>query len=59
MPTDLAKDYDKLKDAVLKWYLLSADGFKRHFRPTKPKTGDSNFHETSLWRPFPSVKYFC
>ena len=60
MPADPANDHDKLKDdALLKWYLLSADGFKRQFHPTKPETGDSNFRETSLWRQLPFVKYFC
>jgi len=28
MPAEQANDYDKLKDALLKRYLLSADGFK-------------------------------
>jgi len=41
MPADQANDYDKLKDALLKRYLLSADGFKRRFRTAKPETGET------------------
>jgi len=32
-----AGDYDRLKDALLKRYLLSADGFKKLFRTAKPE----------------------
>ena len=41
MPAEQANDYDKLKDALLKRYLLSADGFKRRFRSAKPETGET------------------
>jgi len=41
MPAEQANDDDKLKDALLKRYLLSADGFKRRFRTAKPETGET------------------
>jgi len=37
MPPEQAGDYDRLKDALLKRYLLSADGFKKRFRTAKPE----------------------
>ena len=40
-PAEQANDYDKLKDALLKRYLLSADGFKKRFRSAKPETGET------------------
>ena len=41
MPTELANDYDQLKDALLKRYQLSADGFKKRFRTAKPESGET------------------
>jgi len=41
MPAEQANDHDKLKDALLKRYLLPADGFKRRFRSAKPETGET------------------
>jgi len=41
MPPQQAGDYDRLKDALLKRYLLSADGFKKRFRSAKPELGDT------------------
>jgi len=41
MPSEQAGDYDRLKDALLKRYLLSADGFKKRFRTAKPKAGET------------------
>jgi len=39
LPADQANNYDQLKAALLKRYLLSADGFKRRFRRAKPESG--------------------
>jgi len=39
MPPNQANDYDRLKEALLKRYLLSADGFKKRFRSAKPEAG--------------------
>ena len=41
MPPEQAGDYDRLKDALLKRYLLSADGFKKRFRSAKPELGET------------------
>jgi len=41
MPPDQANDYDGLKAALLKRYLLSADGFKKRFRSAKPEAGET------------------
>jgi len=41
MPPEHAGDYDRLKDALLKRYLLSADGFKKRFRTAKPEAGET------------------
>jgi len=41
MPTEYANDYDQLKDALLKRYQLSADGFKKRFRSAKPESGET------------------
>ena len=41
MPTEYANDYDQLKDALLKRYQLSADGFKKRFRSAKPEAGET------------------
>ena len=41
MPPEQTGDYDRLKDALLKRYMLSADGFKKRFRTAKPEAGES------------------
>jgi len=41
LPPEQAGDYDTLKQALLKWYQLSEDGFKRKFREATPETGES------------------
>ena len=41
MPPEQASDYDRLKDALLKRYLLSADGCKKRFRTAKPEAGET------------------
>ena len=41
MPPEQAGDYDRLKDALQKRYLLSADGFKKRFRTAKPEAGET------------------
>jgi len=41
MPPEQAGDYDRLKDALLKRCLLSADGFKKRFRSAKPELGET------------------
>jgi len=41
MPMEYANDYDQLKDALLKRYQLSAEGFKRRFRSAKPEAGET------------------
>jgi len=41
LPPEQAGDYDRLKDSLLKQYLLSADGFKKRFRSTKPELGET------------------
>ena len=41
MPPEQAGDYDRLKDALLKRYLLSADGFKKRFLSAKPEIGET------------------
>jgi len=41
MPPDQANDYDRLKEALLKRYLLSADGFKKRFRSAKSEAGET------------------
>jgi len=41
MPPEQANDYDRLKDALLKRYLLSADGFKKRFRSAKSEAGET------------------
>ena len=40
LPPDQANDYDSLKQALLKRYQLSEDGFKRKFRTAKPDVGE-------------------
>jgi len=41
LPVDQANDYDHLKEALLKRYRLSAEGFKMRFRSSKPDTGET------------------
>ena len=41
MPPEQAGDYDRLKDALLKRYLLSADGFKKRFLYAKSELGET------------------
>jgi len=41
MPPDQASDYDRLKKALLKRYLLSSDGFKKRFGSAKPEAGET------------------
>ena len=41
MPVEHANDYNKLKDALLKRYQLSADGFKKRFHSAKPGAGET------------------
>ena len=41
MPPEQTGDYDRLKDALQKRYLLSADGFKKRFRSAKPERGET------------------
>ena len=41
MPPEQTSDYDRLKDALLKRYTLSADGFQKCFRNAKPEAGES------------------
>jgi len=41
MPPEQTDDYDRLKEALLKRYLLSADGFKKRFRSAKPERGET------------------
>jgi len=41
MPPEQASDFERLKDALLKRYQLSADGFKKRFRSAKPEAGET------------------
>ena len=41
MPKDDVNNYELLKDALLKRYQLTADGFKKRFRTAKPETGET------------------
>jgi len=41
MSKDDVNDYDKLKAALLKRYQLTADGFRKRFRSSYPKQGES------------------
>ena len=43
LPSEYALDYDFLKDALLKRYDLTEDGFKRKFRSCKPDIGETFF----------------
>jgi len=41
LPPEQANDYDNLKEALLKRYQLSAEGFKIRFRTVKPEAGET------------------
>jgi hypothetical protein len=41
LPGDDALDYDTLKDALLRRFQLTEDGFKHKFRNTRPEKGES------------------
>ena len=41
MPPEQAGDYDRLEDALLKRYLLSADCFKKRFLSAKSELGET------------------
>ena len=41
MPPEQTVDYDRLKDALLKRYMLSADGFQKRFRTAEPEAGET------------------
>ncbi|GFO20030.1 hypothetical protein PoB_004653500 [Plakobranchus ocellatus] len=41
LSAEQAKDYDKVKEALLKWYDLTEDGYRRKFRTCKPAEGES------------------
>ena len=41
MPPKQASDFERLKDALLKRYQLSADGFKKRFCSAKPEAGET------------------
>jgi len=40
MSKDDVNDYEKLKSALLKRYQLTADGFRKRFRTSKPEPGE-------------------
>ena len=41
MAKDDINDYDKIKTTLLKRYQLTADGFRKRFRSSKPELGES------------------
>ena len=41
MAKDDVNDYEKLKSALLKRYQLTADGFRKRFRTSRPEVGES------------------
>ena len=41
LPPEQANDYEHLKEALLKRYRLSAEGFKTRFRSSKPDAGET------------------
>jgi len=43
MAKDDVNDYEKLKSALLKRYQLTADGFRKRFRTSRPEAGESPF----------------
>ena len=42
LPEETAGDYDRLKEALLKRYDLTEDGYRRRFRDGKPEKGESS-----------------
>jgi len=42
MAKDDVNDYEKLKSALLKRYQLTADGFRKRFRTSRPEAGESS-----------------
>ena len=46
-PIDDIDDYDKLKNALLKRFKLTADGYRNKFRSTKSEDGESTFQYLS------------
>ena len=41
LPSDKALDYNALKDALLKRYDMTEDGYKRKFRSCRPEQGET------------------
>jgi hypothetical protein len=41
LPTDEAQNYGSLKDALLKRYMMTEEGYKKRFYHSKPETGES------------------
>jgi len=41
LPTKQAQDYDKLKEALLKRYMMTEEGYKQKFHGSKPEVGES------------------
>jgi len=39
LPTEQAQDYDKLKEALLKRYMMTEEGYKQKFHGSKPEVG--------------------
>ncbi|GFO36712.1 reverse transcriptase [Plakobranchus ocellatus] len=42
LSAEQAKDYDKVKEALMKRYDLTEDGYRRKFRTCKPAEGESH-----------------
>ena len=41
MNNEDARDYDKLRDALLKWYQFNEKGYRKRFRECRPEVGES------------------
>ena len=41
LPSEQANDYDKLKEALLKRYMMTEEGYKERFYKSKPEVGES------------------
>jgi len=41
LPTEQAQDYDKVKEALLKRYVMTEEGYKQKFNGSKPEVGES------------------
>ena len=37
-----ASDYGQLKPAILRWYNITEESYRQHFRAAKPRAGESN-----------------